>query len=184
MILSRWINTLRLSFRREPDAGDISGCPRIEMLDVGCLVAGSIRRLRKSNLRSEERTSGFTLLEVIVSILIAAILGTIVIQYMSSGLSSSAVSLDNIKNNYILEQVIEGFTRDYRYWLENDPSQTITHFKTTYIDTYSNPKVSVLTGSGNTEVFELTGGDNTAGVQVLRVTVSNGTQTLYTLFTK
>jgi prepilin-type N-terminal cleavage/methylation domain-containing protein len=154
------------------------------MTNFSCLATGSIRRLQKSNLRGKERTSGFTLLEVIVSILIAAILGTIVIQYMSSGLSSSAVSLDNIKGDYTLEQVIEGFTRDYRYWLGNNPGQTITHFKTTYIDTYSNPKVSVLTGSGNTEIFELTGGDNTAGVQVLRVAISDGEQTLYTLFTK
>jgi len=139
---------------------------------------------RRACCKVRKRNDGFTLLEVIVSILIAAVLGTIIVQYTSSGLSSTAMSLDSIKNDYELEQVIEGFTRDYRYWLENNPSQTITHFKTTYIDTYSNPTVSVLTGSGNTEVFELTGGDNTAGVQVLRVAVSNGTQTLYTLFTK
>jgi len=138
------------------------------------------KRGRKIRLKVRERTAGFTLLEVIVSILIAAVLGTIIVQYTSSGLSSTAMSLDSIKNDYELEQVIEGFTRDYRYWLENEPSQTIVNFKTTYID----GKAGVVTGTGNTEIFELTGGDDSTGVQVLRVAVSNGTQTLYTLFTK
>ncbi|MCP3952057.1 MAG: hypothetical protein GY697_07540, partial [Desulfobacterales bacterium] len=122
----------------------------------------------------------FTILEVIVSIIIAAIFGTIIIQYMSSGLSSSAVSLNNVKDDYTLEQAIEKFTRDYRYWLDNEPSQTINSFKTTYIDS----QTLVVTGVGKTEIFELTGGDNAAGVQVLRVAVSDGKKTLYTLFTK
>ncbi len=139
-----------------------------------------VKRTQKSNRGTQADSNGFTLLEVIVSIVIAAILGTIVIQYMGSGLSSSSISLNNIKDDYKLEQVIEEFTREYRYWLESAPDQTINNFKATYID----GEPSVLTGVGKTEIFQLTGGDDAAGVQVLRVAVSDGKQTIYTLFTK
>lgn len=144
-----------------------------------------IKSVRKDDGHGPGGCRGFTLLEVIISILVAAVLGTILVQYMSSGLSSSVVSLNNIKDDYVLEQVIEAFTRDYRYWLENDPNQTITNFKTDYIDKYINGQISVLTGAGKTEIVSnFSAGDDAAGVQVLRVTVSDGTRTLSTLFTK
>ena len=59
------------------------------------------------------RAKGFTLLEVIVTLVVAAILGTILVAFMNSNLVRSADPVVNVGRAYNLEKVMENITADY-----------------------------------------------------------------------
>lgn len=56
---------------------------------------------------------GFTLLEVVVSIMVAAILGTLLYQYSQTTLSSTATPVNELENIQDLNDVMEKITADY-----------------------------------------------------------------------
>jgi prepilin-type N-terminal cleavage/methylation domain-containing protein len=60
------------------------------------------------------RAKGFTLLEVIVTLVVAAILGTILVAFMNSNLVRSADPVVNVGRAYNLEKVMENITADYK----------------------------------------------------------------------
>jgi len=121
---------------------------------------------------------GFTFIEIIVTLIIAAILGVMLIQFMGSSVSGSAKTVDNIKKGFGLNQKIEEITRDYRNWLETSPDDSIAVFETAVNTNYADIIVS-----GETKLIEVNPG-NDGDVKILQVTITDGTQTLMALFTK
>lgn len=99
-----------------------------------------------------KNNGGFTLLEVIVSLVVAAILGAILVQFMGTGLMKSYNPVVLAKNGTYLNTIMEKMTADYKYWMSDgalkgySPSATYSHFhdrvgsaseseaKTTYSD--------------------------------------------------
>ncbi|MEA3421635.1 MAG: type II secretion system protein [Acidobacteriota bacterium] len=125
---------------------------------------------------SNER--GFTFIEIIVTLIIAAILGVILIQFMGSSVSGSAENVQRIKDGFVLNQEMEKITRDYRNWLKTSPDDSITVFETAVNTNYADIIVS-----GETGIIEVDPG-NDGDVEIFQVTITDGTQTLMALFTK
>jgi prepilin-type N-terminal cleavage/methylation domain-containing protein len=132
----------------------------------------------KSGIRKQ--STGFTLLEVIVTIVVASILGTLLIEFMMTNLSGSAESVVSLQTECQIEKALESITRDYRNWLRDNPNENLNLFKA-LVDgnTYANPPVTVQTDAN----FEVDSG-NDSDIEILRVTVSDGEQNLMALFTK
>jgi type II secretory pathway pseudopilin PulG len=125
------------------------------------------------------KEAGFSLLEIILTILLASILGTILIQAMGTNLFQSSENLAGLKKGFELKREIESITKDYRNWLVDFPDQYINDFKTGYVDTYS--------GSLNVQgVLNEINPGNDGDIGILTVTVSDAdnNQQLTTVFTK
>ncbi len=123
--------------------------------------------------------NGFTLIEVIVTLVVASILGTILVQVMGTNYFESAQNLSSIRQGFEVREGLESITKDYKMWLKNSPDESIVDFKTGYIDTYSGS----LNVSGVLNEID-TGNDGNIGI--LQVTVSdvNNKRSLTTIFTK
>ena len=116
---------------------------------------------------------GFTLIEVLVAIILAAILGVMVVQYTGSNLRATVESLVATRNNADAVTVMERITRDYRNWMEDRPDETLGQFQT-YIDNNY---------AARTQMIALRPGEDPPD-SILRVIVSRGDRELASLFTK
>ncbi|MBI9083062.1 MAG: prepilin-type N-terminal cleavage/methylation domain-containing protein [Desulfobacterales bacterium] len=124
---------------------------------------------------------GFTMIEIIVTIVIAAILGTIAIQFSGTSLSMSARTVARIKNSYTLNEVMEKITRDYGLWLEANPNEPISAFETQIQADYSAHIKDAATGTDSSYFVDATG--DTA-IDLLHLTLTDGTQSIVALFAK
>jgi prepilin-type N-terminal cleavage/methylation domain-containing protein len=119
-------------------------------------------------------SKGFTLIEVIVAIIIIAVAAALFISYLGKSFTQSPLSAGLVSNQYSLIQQMELITNEYRQELKNG-TLTLAAFKT-WVDTnYS--------GSATTLLTTLTSGSYTTQ-QVLQVTLTNGRQTLLSIFTQ
>ena len=128
--------------------------------------------------------SGFTLLEVIITLVIAAIFGSMLIQFTGASMSKSADTVERVRNGSELVQTVEQITRDYRNWIKTNPDDSFTNLKNAIDATYGGGNIAVQT------VFADVDPGLDTDVQILWVTVSeldeNATvrQSMVTLFTK
>ena len=67
----------------------------------------------------ENKQGGFTLIEIILTLVIAAVVGAGLVQYLGSSLTKSSVSIQRLRQTLELQQVMENITAGY----ENDLSQ-------------------------------------------------------------
>ena len=144
----------------------------------------------KQSVSKQRHPNGFSLIEIIIALLVAALLGTVLIQYMSTSLIKSAEPVIMIQKGYSLNQVMESMTADYKNLLltATDP---LTTFKN-YVENGNNAENSPYYGEAygvQTKyiAFDVGGeekvpdpGDN----QILKVTITLNEQSLTALFTK
>jgi type II secretory pathway pseudopilin PulG len=129
-------------------------------------------------------------LEIIVTIVVAAILGTVLVRVMGTGLTRSSVPITLLQNTYSINQIIEEMTADYEELYENvnekeyDISTLKTYIEngnvssnTPYYGPYSLDSIGYI--EFNASYNEIAGGD-----RILKVTVSSNNQSLTVLFTK
>jgi prepilin-type N-terminal cleavage/methylation domain-containing protein len=131
---------------------------------------------------------GFTLLEVVITLVVAAILATILMQFMGTSLSRSAEPLVMVQEGLAISEVMEKMTADYKKLLATDstPLETFkshvengnTAGNTPYFGTYT-IETGYVSFSGGNEVDD-TSGDN----RILRIIIGGGDQTLVALFTQ
>jgi prepilin-type N-terminal cleavage/methylation domain-containing protein len=69
-------------------------------------------RLKKERFKNSR---GFTLIEVIVSLVVAGILGAMLVTFMSSGVMQSATPVIIAQNGTYLNAIMDKMTADYRY---------------------------------------------------------------------
>jgi prepilin-type N-terminal cleavage/methylation domain-containing protein len=69
-------------------------------------------RLKKERFKNSR---GFTLIEVIVSLVVAGILGAMLVTFMSSGVMQSANPVIIAQNGTYLNAIMDKMTADYRY---------------------------------------------------------------------
>jgi prepilin-type N-terminal cleavage/methylation domain-containing protein len=127
---------------------------------------------------SESLDEGFTLVEVITTIVMAGILGTVMMQFMGTNISRSSRSVVSVQNGYQLREAMEEINRDYRGWLENSPDSALSDFKTRYIDTFTNPDISL-----EATYIDVDSGKD-GDIDILKVVISDSPQTMMMLFTK
>jgi len=131
---------------------------------------------------------GFTLIEIIITLVVAAILGTILVQFMGTSLTRSAEPVIMVQEGFSLSEVLEKMTAHYKYLLATD-SNPLTNFKddiengnaaanSPYFGDYS-IQTAYITFSGGNEAPD-TSGDN----RILKVIIKKGDQSLASLFTK
>jgi prepilin-type N-terminal cleavage/methylation domain-containing protein len=131
---------------------------------------------------------GFTLIEVIITLVVAAILGTILVQFMGTSLTRSAEPVIMVQEGFSLSEVMEKMTAHYKYLLATD-SNHLTNFKddiengnitenTPYFGDYS-IQTAYITFSGGNEAPDTAGGN-----KILKVIIHKGDQSLAALFTK
>ncbi len=63
---------------------------------------------------SKIKQGGFTLIEIILTLVIAAVVGAGLVQYLGSSLTKSSVPIQRLRQAYKLQQVMENITADYR----------------------------------------------------------------------
>lgn len=127
---------------------------------------------------------GFTLLEVIITLVIAAIFGSMLIQFTGTSMSKSAEMVEQVRNGSVLVRTVEQITKDYRNWIKNNPDDSFTNLKNAIDSSYGGGNIAVQT------VFSDVDAGMDTDVEILWVTVSeldenaNVRQSIVTLFTK
>ncbi len=66
------------------------------------------------NKINRKTKNGFTLLEIIITLVIASIFGVVIFQYLGSSLTRSADPIFRLKKSLTLQQVAENITVDYK----------------------------------------------------------------------
>jgi prepilin-type N-terminal cleavage/methylation domain-containing protein len=142
------------------------------------------------------RQAGFTLIEMIVTIIVAAILGAMFLQIMGTSLTGSVEPLIGVRDNFSLNQVMERITADYRSLISDDLTPLATlkgrignqgdeienGTYGSYTLTYND--YIVFNDSDGDNVFDEVHDNGSGGYRMLRVTVSFGDQRLTSLFTE
>lgn len=119
------------------------------------------------------------MIEIILTLVVASILGTILVQVMGINYSDSAQNLLSGREGFEVRQQLESITKDYRLWLDNYPNQSIVDFKSGYVDTYSG-------GLNVNGVLNEIDSGNDGNIEILQVTVStsDNSRSLISFFTK
>ena len=132
------------------------------------------------------KPDGFTLLEVIITLVVASILGAILYQFMGTSLTQSSVSVVGAKDQFELNGVMEKMTADYKNFVVTG-TITLADFKTDIENNTPHPGgsygVYTVEYSGYI-TFNTDGTETTGGTSILKVTIKKGEQTLTTLFTR
>jgi len=146
----------------------------------------------RTKYNTNKNNSGFTILEIIVTIVVAAILGTILVQVMSTSLTRSSVPITLLKNTFSLSQIIEEMTADYEELYdelikEYDISTLKINIEGGYDDMndpyygqYSIDYIDYITFDGSYNEIADTSGDDI----ILKATISSKNQSITVLFTK
>ena len=90
-------------------------------------------RLKKERFKNSR---GFTLIEVIVSLIVAGILGAMLVTFMGTGVMQSANPVVIARNGAYLNSIIENMTTDYKYQMAtalkdgSTPAAGLNNFET------------------------------------------------------
>ncbi len=131
---------------------------------------------------------GFTLIEVLITLVVAALLGTILVEFMGTSLKRSAEPVIMVQEEFSLSEVMEKMTADYKRLLitDNSPLENFKSFiengnveeNVPYYGQYSIQTAYIAFQEGN-EVAD-TSGKN----RILKVVITSGVQSLTALFSK
>ena len=136
-------------------------------------------------MKKETRNpNGFTLIEVIIAIVLVAILGTVLVSYMSGGISKSGLPVVWVKQEFDIYKTMEKITADYQKALLSSPFD-LHAFQTDKVTPYASGNMTVTTDYLNinrTSGAQATA-DYTSGL-ILRVTLQKGDQSVTALFTR
>ena len=126
-------------------------------------------------------SKGFTLIEVIMTIVIMAVAAAAFLAFFGKAFTGSAVPAGQVQSQYNLIQRMEAITSQYRNDITNNASFSLAAFKTDhvdgtlYVDSTKTGLIPPLTSSD---------GVYTTTQPVLRVTLTDGKQTLMSIFTQ
>lgn len=124
----------------------------------------------------ENKHSGFTLIEIIITLVIAAVVGAGLVQYLGTAFTKSSMPIQRLGQAFELQQVMENITEDY----ENNPSDLTglqTKINANTYGQYTVVENKFIEFNANVEV------DTTGPQDLLKVTIKNDLgEILTTLF--
>jgi len=136
---------------------------------------------------------GLTLLEIIVAVVVAAILGTVLVQVMSTSLTQSSVPITLLQNTFSLSQIIEEMTADYEELYDKPNKEYDISTLKTYIENGNDDTKTPYYGPysldyiGYIDFAKLVGGYQqiaSGDDRILKASISSNNQSLTVLFTK
>ena len=127
---------------------------------------------------------GFTLLEVIVTIIVAAVMGVILVQFMGTAMLRSGEPVVRVQDVSTLRHVLDNMTSDYKYL-----AATQANFLSTFKTRVDTPNYYGTGYTATTRYIEFDGSgneiqDTSAPYNLLKVTVTRGNQSLSTVFSQ
>ncbi|WP_457570737.1 type II secretion system protein [Desulfovulcanus sp.] len=130
-----------------------------------------------------DKDNGFSLLEMIVAIVVAGILGVIIVQFVQTSALKSVSPVTLLKEQYDIQSQVEDMTSYYREQLAQG-SLDLSAFKDYVTENYENVDQSqtgfiVFSSNGNDFVAS-----STSSGQVLKVVLKSDDQTIIVLFTE
>ena len=136
--------------------------------------------------------NGFTLLEVIITLIVASILGSIAYQFMGTSVVRSALPVNRVKDQFMLNGIMEKMTADYRNFVVKSDNISQELGDTDLIDFKKDITITKKYGDNidfcgyiqpedpeNTEEPDLVQGN-----RILKVSLKKGDQTVTALFTR
>lgn len=136
----------------------------------------------KPSLPRKPDSTGFTLVEVIATILVASILGVIFINFMGTAMSKSTQAIDLVQEEAASEAVLERIVADYVLKMNQDSSTALGLMKTDIANQVYGANVTAVyvnfDASGNPVVL------SSGTSRTLRVTVAAKGNDLMTLLTQ
>ena len=136
----------------------------------------------------QKSQSGFTILEIVITLIVASILGAIFLEFMGTSVQKSYVPVQNARKTLEINEILELMNADYRK-LIRESSTPLEEFRT---------KVESLAYAGGDYTFETTyvafndvidsstvqDADENAEQRVLKVKITHGGRSITTLFTR
>jgi prepilin-type N-terminal cleavage/methylation domain-containing protein len=122
---------------------------------------------------------GFTLIEVIITLVVMAIAATMLVSVMGTNLTKSAVPVGMVGDQYKTVEEMEKLTSQYRQQIQSG-TLNLASFKATYVDT--NTYVDTAR-TGFYTLSSTTGGTTYTSQSVLLVTLKDGDQYVQAIFT-
>ncbi len=134
---------------------------------------------------------GFTLLEVVITLIVGSILGAILVQFMGTSMKNSFEPVIMVQNGNGAYEIMEKLNSDYKMRLMTSTVNPLGDFRTDVINGML-PLVDPVIGHYTvvTKYITFTGGvenvapDPSSDPDVLKVTITHGGQSLTALFTK
>lgn len=136
---------------------------------------------------------GFTLIEIVVSLILLSIAGALLIQLIGFAIGQSSTPIAAMKEGLALAEIMEKITADYKWILLTDttPLETFkarvengnTPSNTPYFGTY-NMSARYINFSLNGAGFYEASSACTTDCRTLKITINRGDQHLTALFTQ
>jgi len=128
-------------------------------------------------LKNNGSRDGFTLIEIIVTILLGAILAALMFQFMGTALTGSSGPVDTVRDNAETEKLMEEIISAYVQEINNNVTNPLPTMVTNYAAN-SNVTMTYIT-------FDASGAEQTSGTptDTLKVTVQSAGHSLTTLLT-
>ena len=135
------------------------------------------------------RGKGFTLLEIVVTLMVASILGAFLIQFMSTNISRSSESVVRAMQGLSLVGVMEAMTADYKRLTVEDSTPLATFRSRVEAAGGQDPPTRYGIYTAETRLISFDGSleqsdECTSDCHVLRVTISREGQTVTAIFTE
>jgi len=145
--------------------------------------------MRRESARVNEE--GFTLIEVIVTFVLAAILAAFLVQFLGSNLTGSSISVIRVQNHYELIKIVEKINVDYSNLMQAGDTNALVTLRSRiqagnvagnnpYFGRYTQV-TKFITFDPATKIEQSA---ETPGSSTLKVTITRDDQTIATLFTK
>jgi prepilin-type N-terminal cleavage/methylation domain-containing protein len=137
------------------------------------------------------KSQGFTLLEVVITLIVGSILGAILVQFMGTSMKNSFQPVIMVQDGNGVHEIMERMNSDYKMRLMTSTDNPLTDFKT---DVENGNVIGNIPFFGNyawvTKYIIFAGGmenlapDPAPDPRVLKVTITHGGQSLTALFTQ
>ncbi len=145
-------------------------------------------------MHRHKNLGGFTLVEIIVTLTLLAILGGVVLPYFVGGITRGTKPLEMVKEGMKLTTVMERITAHYRRLLADKTIPVLATLhddvlvgndvsEIPYFGAYDPPNLKYLNFDGTTRIEEAAAGTPPA-CKVLKVTITHNGQSLTALFTE
>jgi len=135
------------------------------------------------------KNQGFTLLEVVITLIVGSILGAILVQFMGTSMKNSFEPVIMVQNGNGVNEIMERMNADYKMRLLTSPVDPLDAFKTDVElgdDILNTPYFGEYTWATHYILFDGSGLEipDATQLRILKVTITHGNQSVTALFTR